>query len=87
MGRQLRSAIDEMTTGKLRIRTLVSGIAWLVPSSTELGAFYLVVRSRRFGWVCCCRAVRFGSRSDESCQHVDRVKQKLERKGKRAKRT
>lgn len=82
MAKGIRSIIDDLHVGKGvdKVRTLFPKVVWLVPSGTELGHFYIVVRSRKYGWVCCCKGFIFGGRQDEKCRHVDKV---IEQKGKK----
>ena len=80
----IRKLIDEATQGNLKDVYLGIGEVYFIPSTSELGAFYLVVRVPKRGWLCECKGFRFGGRGDANCQHVDRAKEKrakLKKKG------
>lgn len=66
----VKKLIEEAAVGRGASTYLGMGEVYFVPSS-ELGAYYLVVKIERKGWACECRGFRFSSREDGCCSHVD----------------
>lgn len=70
----IRKLIDDALTGNLKHRYLGRGEVYFVPSTSELGDFYLIVQVPKRGWICSCKGFRFGGRGDKDCKHIDMAK-------------
>jgi hypothetical protein len=76
----IRQLIDGFATGTITLPVRVgAGSVYFVPSTSDLGEFYIVSEvgymdkgKSRNAWVCGCKAFRFGQQGDW-CKHIKTV--------------
>lgn len=69
---RLRRKIEELAVGKnARVEALGYGEVFIVPSKSDLGAYYIVAQIGLKEFACSCKGFRYNP--EDSCTHVKQV--------------
>ena len=73
----IREGIEQFAVGKLLDFPMKLGVGhvFIVPSSTDLGGFYLVAWVD-LAWICSCKGFRYSK--NNKCRHIDLVTKETE---------